>query len=93
MGFGEDKNLESTIREILKSHAQSRIYLYLLKNGKAKTEDIIQGTKLHPSGTGPIPKLWHSHKTFRVVAPPSRQWGRKLRRLCPSLVVAKGRAV
>ena len=49
MGYRKDKNLELTIREILKSHAQSCIYLYLLRKGKARTEEIIHGTKLHPS--------------------------------------------
>jgi len=37
------------VRELLKSEAESRIYLYLLKTNGAKTEDIIKGTKLHPS--------------------------------------------
>lgn len=49
MGFREDENLELVLEDILRSHAQSRIYLYLLREGKAKTEDIIRGTKLHPS--------------------------------------------
>lgn len=43
------ENLEKTIQEILKSKAQSKIYLYLLKKSEARTEDIIKGTKLHPS--------------------------------------------
>jgi predicted transcriptional regulator len=45
----KNKHLEPTIREILKSRAQSRIYIYLLRKNGAKTEEIIRGTKLHPS--------------------------------------------
>ncbi len=45
----QDKKLESAIRDILKSRAQSRIYLFLLRKKTAKTEDIIKGTHLHPS--------------------------------------------
>jgi predicted transcriptional regulator len=45
----KDKNMEKTVREILKSRARSRIYTYLLKNNGARTDEIIKGTKLHPS--------------------------------------------
>ena len=44
-----DKKLESAIRDILRSQAQSRIYIFLLRKKSAKTEDIIKGTHLHPS--------------------------------------------
>ncbi|MBS3748726.1 MAG: TrmB family transcriptional regulator [Candidatus Thermoplasmatota archaeon] len=43
------KALESLVQDILKSRAQSRIYLYLIRKNGAKTEDIIKGTRLHPS--------------------------------------------
>lgn len=48
-GVFKKKNIENTIYDILKSKAISRIYVYLLKKNGAKTEDIIKGTKLHPS--------------------------------------------
>jgi predicted transcriptional regulator len=44
-----DKNIENAVREILRSRARSRIYIYLLRKNGAKTEQIIKGTKLHPS--------------------------------------------
>jgi predicted transcriptional regulator len=44
-----DKNIEKTVHDILKSRARSRIYVYLLRKNGAKTEQIIKGTKLHPS--------------------------------------------
>ena len=44
-----NKNIEKTVHEILKSRARSRIYVYLLRKNGAKTEEIIKGTKLHPS--------------------------------------------
>jgi len=43
------KSLESLVQDILKSRAQSRIYLFLLRKNAAKTQDIIKGTNLHPS--------------------------------------------
>jgi predicted transcriptional regulator len=44
-----NKSAESAVYEILKSHARSRIYIFLLRKGKAKTEQIIKGSRLHPS--------------------------------------------
>jgi predicted DNA-binding transcriptional regulator len=48
-GLNANKNIEKTIHDILKSRARSRIYVYLLRKNGAKTEEIIRGTKLHPS--------------------------------------------
>lgn len=48
-GITRDKSIESTVREILKSRARSRIYIYLLRKNGARTEQIIKGTHLHPS--------------------------------------------
>ena len=47
--FHVDKSTERAVREILKSSAESRIYIYLLRKNGARSEDIIKGTKLHPS--------------------------------------------
>lgn len=44
-----EKGLEQAVQDILKSRSRSRIYVYLLKKKGARTEDIIKGTKLHPS--------------------------------------------
>ncbi len=44
-----DKSTERAVHEILKSRAESRIYIYLLRKNGAVSEDIIKGTKLHPS--------------------------------------------
>ena len=48
-GLIKDKNIESAIKDILKSPSRARIYLFLLRNNGAKTEEIIKGSKLHPS--------------------------------------------
>lgn len=45
----KDKNIEQIVNDILKSKARSRIYVYLLRKNGAKTEQIIKGTRLHPS--------------------------------------------
>ena len=44
-----DISTEKAVHEILKSRAESRIYIYLLRKNGAVSEDIIKGTKLHPS--------------------------------------------
>ena len=44
-----DKNIETAVNELLDSRAESRIYIYLLQKNQARSDDIIRGTKLHPS--------------------------------------------
>lgn len=44
-----DTHTANAVRDLLKSDAESRIYLFLLGKNGAKTDDIIRGTKLHPS--------------------------------------------
>jgi predicted DNA-binding transcriptional regulator len=48
-GINRDKTIEKAVNDILKSRARSRIYIYLLAKNGARTEQIIKGTKLHPS--------------------------------------------
>ncbi len=57
-----DKNIENAVREILKSTARSRIYIYLLRKNGAKTEQIIKGTKLHPSTVRETLSKMHDQK-------------------------------
>ena len=44
-----DKNIETAVHELLDSRAESRIYVYLLRKNGARSDDVINGTKLHPS--------------------------------------------
>lgn len=44
-----DKNIETAVHELLDSRAESRIYVYLLRKNRARSEEIIKGTRLHPS--------------------------------------------
>lgn len=44
-----DKNIEQALLEILKSKARTKIYIFLLRKKGVKTNQIIKGTKLHPS--------------------------------------------
>lgn len=48
-GTNKDRSIEKAVNDILKSRARSRIYIYLLRKNGARTEEIIQGTRLHPS--------------------------------------------
>jgi len=48
-GICKDKNIEKTVHDILKTKAKSLVYIYLLRKNGSKTEQIIKGTKLHPS--------------------------------------------
>jgi predicted transcriptional regulator len=44
-----DKLIETAVHELLDSRAESRIYVFLLRNKEARSDDIIRGTNLHPS--------------------------------------------
>jgi len=44
-----EKGLEQAVHDILKSRSKTRIYVYLLRNPGSKSDDIIAGTKFHPS--------------------------------------------
>jgi len=57
-----DKNSERAVHELLRSRAESRIYIYLLRKNGAKSEDIIKGTKLHPSTVRELLSKMHSQK-------------------------------
>lgn len=61
-GITRDKSIESTVREILKSRARSRIYIYLLRKNGARTEQIIKGTHLHPSTVRETLSKMHEQK-------------------------------
>ena len=57
-----DKSTEKAVREILKSRAEARIYIYLLRKNGARSEEIIKGTKLHPSTVRELLSKMHSQK-------------------------------
>ena len=60
------KNTERSVRDILKSRARSRIYIYLLRNDGVKTEEIIKGTKLHPSTVREtLSKMFEQNQIYR----------------------------
>jgi predicted DNA-binding transcriptional regulator len=44
-----DKSTEKAVNEIFKSKAESKIYIYLLRKNGVRSEDVVKGTKLHPS--------------------------------------------
>ena len=61
-----DKNIETIVHDLLKSRARSRIYIYLLRKNGAKTEEIIRGTKLHPSTVREtLSKMYDQNQIFR----------------------------
>lgn len=57
-----DRTTERAVHEILKSRAESRIYVYLLRKNGARSEEIIKGTKLHPSTVRELLSKMHSQK-------------------------------
>lgn len=64
--YNKYKNIEKIVHDILKSRARSRIYVYLLGKNGAKTEDIINGTKLHPSTVREtLSKMYDQQLIFR----------------------------
>jgi predicted transcriptional regulator len=64
--FNRDKNIETIVNDLLKSRARSKIYIFLLRKKGAKTEDIIKGTKLHPSTVREtLSKMYEQRQIFR----------------------------
>ncbi len=65
-GIKVTKKIEKSVHHILKSRARSRIYVYLLRKNGAKTEDIIKGTKLHPSTVREtLSKMFEQNQIYR----------------------------
>jgi predicted transcriptional regulator len=61
-----DKNSERALYELLKSRAESKIYIYLLRKNGAISEEIIKGTKLHPSTVRELLSKMHGqHLIYR----------------------------
>jgi len=59
---GIDATTETAVREILKSKAEARIYLYLLRHQGARSDDIVKGTKLHPSTVRELLSKMHGQR-------------------------------
>jgi predicted transcriptional regulator len=59
-----DKNIETAVHELLDSRAESRIYVYLLRKNGARSDDIIHGTKLHPSTVRELLSKMHTQKVI-----------------------------
>jgi predicted DNA-binding transcriptional regulator len=59
-----DKNIESAVHELLDSRAESRIYVYLLRKNGARSDQIIRGTKLHPSTVRELLSKMYTNKTI-----------------------------
>lgn len=65
-GTNRDKSIEKAVNDILKSRARSRIYIYLLTKNGAKTEQIIKGTRLHPSTVREtLSKMYDNNQIYR----------------------------
>jgi len=61
-----DKNIETAVHELLDSRAESRIYVYLLRKNGARSNEIIRGTKLHPSTVRELlSKMYENKIIFR----------------------------
>src|SRR4030066_1548071 len=61
-----NKNIETAVSELLDSKAESRIYVYLLRKNRARSIEIIRGTKLHPSTVRELlSKMYDNKVIFR----------------------------
>ena len=61
-----NKNIETAVSELLDSKAESRMYIYLLRKNGARSDDIIRGTKLHPSTVRELlSKMYENKLIFR----------------------------
>ena len=64
--FRIDRKTERAVHELLRSRSESKIYLYLLRKSGARSEDIIKGTKLHPSTVRELlSKMYDQKLVFR----------------------------
>ena len=64
--FRIDRKTERAVHELLRSRSESKIYLYLLRKNGARSEDIIKGTKLHPSTVRELlSKMYDQKLVFR----------------------------
>jgi len=59
-----NKTIETAVHELLDSRAESRIYVYLLRKNGARSDDIIRGTKLHPSTVRELLSKMHGQKVI-----------------------------
>ncbi len=59
-----NRHVETAVQELLDSRAESRIYVYLLRKNGARSDDIIQGTKLHPSTVRELLSKMHAQKVI-----------------------------
>ncbi|PNX53266.1 MAG: TrmB family transcriptional regulator [Thermoplasmata archaeon M9B2D] len=57
-----DRNIETAVHELLDSRAEARIYIYLLRKNGARSEEIIRGTRLHPSTVRELLSKMHENK-------------------------------
>ena len=61
-----NKNIETAVSELLDSRAESRIYVYLLRKNRARSDEIIRGTRLHPSTVRELlSKMYENKIIFR----------------------------
>src|SRR4030042_2063906 len=61
-----NKIVETAVSELLDSKAESRIYIYLLRKNRARSDDIIRGPKLHPSTVRELlSKMYENRIIFR----------------------------
>ncbi|KYK21449.1 TrmB family transcriptional regulator [Thermoplasmatales archaeon SM1-50] len=61
-----DRNIETAVHELLDSKAEARIYVYLLRKNGARSDEIIRGTKLHPSTVRELlSKMYENKIIFR----------------------------
>jgi len=65
-GVKKDRSIERAVREILKSRARSRIYIYLLRKNGAKSEQIKKAPPLHPRTVRePLTKMYKQRLIYR----------------------------
>jgi predicted transcriptional regulator len=57
-----DRKIEAAVHEVLDSRAESRIYIYLLRTNGARSDDIIRGTRLHPSTVRELLSKMHAQR-------------------------------
>ena len=55
-----NRSLEAAVHELFDSQAESRVYLFLLRHDGVLSDEVIRGTRLHPSTVRELLAQMHS---------------------------------
>jgi len=58
----DGRSLEAAVQELFDSQAESRVYVFLLRHDGVLSDEIVHGTKLHPSTVRELLSMMYSRR-------------------------------